>query len=409
MHWELMEQGKVGARGYHIYRTSFESPLVRDGRAARVFPTESRTAHALWIAPDPLPRSDGVPAPTTVQLAATGDHGYARRRHLALPLVERGIGTIALESPYYGIRKPAQQHGAKLARVSDLLLLGRATIEESSLLLEWLRRKGCPRLGIGGLSMGGVHATMVAGLFPAPLALTPLLSPRSAASAYCRGALRHATAWPRLAAEAAGRGEEVRAQLRRAGRASTALRAARFLLDAEAVEEKARQSAGGLTATTTVNCKNLAGGGRCTSGGTTSTPAASPTPATAYSGWLGNVGDLADRLLRRVAWLEDRSQHAAAEALLAQVLEAFTDVARFPQPRCPQAAILVGATEDAYVGQEEVLALQAFLKGSEVRWVPGGHVSSFVLHHAAFRAAIADASDRLDRYCYETAEEVENS
>lgn len=49
-----------------------------------------------------------------------------------------------------------------------------------------------------GLSMGGVHANMVASLYPGPVALTPLLSPRSAAGAYCSGALYHATAWSQV-------------------------------------------------------------------------------------------------------------------------------------------------------------------------------------------------------------------
>ncbi|KAK2077217.1 hypothetical protein QBZ16_004851 [Prototheca wickerhamii] len=376
LRWRERDRGTVGGRGYRVYETTFPSPLVRDERAARAFPKESRDAHALWVAPDPLPGAGSAPAPTTVQLAATGDHGYARRQHLALPLVAQGIGTVALESPYYGARKPARQRGAKLARVSDLLLLGRGTIEEGSLLLEWLRREGCARLGVGGLSMGGVHATMVAGLFPAPLALTPLLSPRSAASAYCRGALWHATAWPSLAAEASDRGEEVREQLMRAGRASRALRAARFLLDAEATETKVRLAA------------DERGSGRA--------QRAAREAVDSKSGWLNNVGALAERLLRRVAWLERRSEHAAAEALLAQVMEAFTDVSRFPQPRCPRAAVLVGATGDAYIDPGEVLQLHAFLQGSELRWVPGGHVSSFVLHQEAFRKAIVDAFGRLD-------------
>ena len=169
----------------------------------------------------------------------------------------QGIATLALESPFYGQRKPHYQQGSKLLHVSDLLLLGRATIEESLLLLHWLgqaagheRLGGCvdgvswaavllllPLLllpayslllslqlptslpavhcalaiatstapchpsapaGVCGLSMGGVHANMVASLYPGPLALTPLLSPRSAAGAYCSGALYHATAWSQV-------------------------------------------------------------------------------------------------------------------------------------------------------------------------------------------------------------------
>lgn len=55
---------------------------------------------------------------------------------------------------------------------------------------------------MSGLSMGGVHASMVASLYPGPLALTPLLAPRSAAAAYCGGALYHATAWDKIVAGA---------------------------------------------------------------------------------------------------------------------------------------------------------------------------------------------------------------
>lgn len=114
-------------------------------------PPESRTAHAMLIAPD----KPAEGAPCVVHLAATGDHGYARRTHLGLPLVQQaslagvllggraadaqlsstdawrpprgavwltppapgrrppssvqGIATLALESPYYGQRKPAYQ------------------------------------------------------------------------------------------------------------------------------------------------------------------------------------------------------------------------------------------------------------------------------------------------------------
>lgn len=50
--------------------------------------------------------------------------------------------------------------------------------------------------------MGGVHACMVTSLYPKPLACVPLLAPRSAAVAFCHGALREATAWQPLLAAA---------------------------------------------------------------------------------------------------------------------------------------------------------------------------------------------------------------
>ena len=49
----------------------------------------------------------------------------------------QGISTLVLESPYYGKRRPPNQQGSRLLRVSDLLVLGRSTIEESLCLLEW--------------------------------------------------------------------------------------------------------------------------------------------------------------------------------------------------------------------------------------------------------------------------------
>ena len=51
-----------------------------------------------------------------------------------------------------------------------------------------------------GFSMGGVHASMVASLYPGQVACTPLLAPRSASGAFCHGALRSATSWAPLAA-----------------------------------------------------------------------------------------------------------------------------------------------------------------------------------------------------------------
>lgn len=58
------------------------------------------------------------------------------------------------------------------------------------------------RLGIAGLSMGGVHACLTASVFPRPLAVAPLLAPHSAAPPYVHGALSHALEWRALAASA---------------------------------------------------------------------------------------------------------------------------------------------------------------------------------------------------------------
>lgn len=53
---------------------------------------------------------------------------------------------MALESPFYGLRRPEGQRGSKLRVVSDLLTLGWATIFESICLLHTMQfNKGFER------------------------------------------------------------------------------------------------------------------------------------------------------------------------------------------------------------------------------------------------------------------------
>jgi pimeloyl-ACP methyl ester carboxylesterase len=125
-------------------------------------------------------------------------------------------------------------------------------------------------------------------------------------------------------------------------------------------------------------------------------PAAAAAAAWRAAGaWLSAQGAAAGGLVRRVRRLEGDDRHAAAVALLEAVLEAYTDVTRFPLPRRPEAAVLVAARDDAYVSPASVEELARHLAGSEVRWVEGGHVSSFILHQPAFREAILDSLGRL--------------
>lgn len=55
-----------------------------------------------------------------------------------------------------------------------------------------------------------------------------------------------------------------------------------------------------------------------------------------------------------------------------------------------------GFQDDGYIPKHSVLELQKAWPGSEVRWVTGGHVSSFILHNDEFRRAIVDGLDRLE-------------
>lgn len=404
--WRRVREGSVGGAGYSVFRAAF--PTLASGPAYDALPPESRTAHVLWIAPHaPAPG-----APTVVHLAATGDHGFARREHLSVPLAARGVGSLALESPFYGVRKPEAQRGAKLRRVSDLLLLGKATIEESLFLLHWLGQRGHERLGVSGLSMGGVHASMVAALYPGPLALAPLLAPRSAAQSYCQGALFHATAWDRLLRDTEGREAEIVAAVRAAAAASELVGAARVREDLLEGRRAAAVAAAKAAEATAMSAAAGAGQAKAEAAAAATGAAAAATEEAArqwhwaaVGKWAGEWSGALEGQLGKLRRLErggggaassaPADRHAAAVALLEAVLETFTDATRFPRPRRPDAAVLVAATEDAYVAPQSVIDLHRHLPGSEIRWIPGGHVSSFLLHQPTFREAIVDSLDRL--------------
>jgi len=86
--------------------------------------------------------------------------------------------------------------------------------------------------GISGFSMGGVHACMVASLYPNPIACVPLLAPRSASVAFCHGALREATAWQPLLAAADEANKDVDATVLQAAQANLVTAAAQRVLQA---------------------------------------------------------------------------------------------------------------------------------------------------------------------------------
>lgn len=74
---------------------------------------------------------------------------------MAKPLLKQGIGSIILENPYYGYRKPLDQVRSCLFNVSDIFVMGGCLILECIALLHWCERLGYGPLGVTGLSMGG--------------------------------------------------------------------------------------------------------------------------------------------------------------------------------------------------------------------------------------------------------------
>ena len=182
--------GEEAADGIRLRQGRFTSPFEAKG-----FPQESRTAYVELV----LPNGGNSRPPICLHFAATGDEGFARRRKaLALPLARRGIGSLILENPYYGKRRPPGQHGKMLRCVSDLILMGSAALTEGRALLAWLHREGYSRSGVSGISMGGHMAALVGALSPDPVAIAPCIAPHSPSAVFLEGILSRYCAWNAL-------------------------------------------------------------------------------------------------------------------------------------------------------------------------------------------------------------------
>ncbi len=186
------------ADGLILRQGCFASPYDGPG-----LPEESRTAYVQWILPD----TAGPDAPVSIHLAATGDEGFARRREaFAKPLARLGVGSMILENPYYGRRRPAGQHSKMLRCVSDLWTMGAATVQEGRSLSRWLREQGHTAQVVCGVSMGGHMAAKVGVLAGHPLGVVAFIAPHSAAAVFAEGLLKRYCAWDALARQS-GDGE----------------------------------------------------------------------------------------------------------------------------------------------------------------------------------------------------------
>jgi hypothetical protein len=189
------------APGAVLQAGSFASPFTGAG-----FPEASRTAYVERI----LPRGADARTPVCVHFAATGDEGFERRRRtLALPLAREGIGSLLLENPFYGRRRPPDQHGKMLNRFSDLWAMGGATVLEGRALVRWLGEAGCERIGVSGVSMGGGMAAQVGVLAERPVAIASFITPNSASAVFTEGVLKHYLAWDVLNRQLDGRGPAI--------------------------------------------------------------------------------------------------------------------------------------------------------------------------------------------------------
>lgn len=195
--------GRVrSVRGGDVRMATFESP------APTPMPTECRTARVqIWT---PTRHASGA---MCILLASTADEGFRLRESFARRLLAEGIGSIILENPYYGSRRPRGQRGPILRTVLDQFAMNTATVDEARALLGWIRDAGhLP--GVTGYSQGGFMGAFAGALVDFPAVVVPRAAGTHAAPVLTEWALHRAVHWPSLARES-GSVAAARAELAR--------------------------------------------------------------------------------------------------------------------------------------------------------------------------------------------------
>lgn len=96
------------------------------------------------------------------------------------------------------------------------------------------------------------------------------------------------------------------------------------------------------------------------------------------------------RLLRWDILERELGDDYSARDTLEALYESFS-LARLPQPRDLDLAILVGASRDGIIAPHDVTALARLWQGVEVRWMRGGHISALAIDPQVIGNALLDA------------------
>jgi len=331
----LTKEGKED--GCVVIDGEFESPM--SSILPGLLPPESRMAKFQAVLPE---KWEGGERPLVFHFAGTGDHFFWRRKtFMAKPLIkERSIGSIILESPYYGLRKPKEQLRSSLHYVSDLFVMGATLILESQALFRWAEMQGFGPLCSHGISMGGHMASLAASAWSKPICLVPCLAWTTASVTFCQGVMADAINWRQLCTQYEGNTEY------------------RKVWDYVESPEFSKDSAD-------VKENFLA------------------------DSFLSASSKLPLKYFRRFN-TEDRT-NIEAFIFMRGLMDECTHMANYSMPVDPQLIEIVAAKYDAYQPRRGVRPLNELWPGSNIRYVENGHVSSYLFHQNIFRDAIYDS------------------
>ncbi|KAH3832402.1 hypothetical protein DPMN_105688, partial [Dreissena polymorpha] len=387
--------------------------------------------------------------PMCLHMGGTGDHGFGRRRRMmAKPLLkEHGIGSVILENPYYGCRKPKDQFRSSLHHVTDLFVMGAGLIMESSILLNWLDRQGYGPLGATGVSMGGYMASLGACSWHKPVSLIPCMAGSTASGVFTHGVLSTAIPWRILEKQYQDtemfrqeivdliespepywtsrrsmyqEGKDFIHKMEKNGPADNTNQSKMKTLTPQTYQDLNTQGSSVKhsnspdsavqTLTHSVNsssCDSIPvhNSGKLSSGSFSNKTlktegGSSETSAKSSPSFVGRVNNVIQSLPEYLNVY--RGKDDAAEKMKNQleldckhfmkgVMDECTHISNFSRPLDPELVIVVLAEDDQYVPHSGYMKHEEVWPGAKVRTVPGGHIMGFLGKREIFRQAIADS------------------
>ncbi|XP_065363527.1 protein ABHD18 [Calliphora vicina] len=343
-----------------------------------IVPKAAQTAHFQVVLPN---KWKDRHHPMCIHLAGTGDHFFWRRRNLiAKPLLRDGnIGSIILENPFYGSRKPDNQVRSNLHNVSDIFVMGGCLILECLVLLHWCERNGFGPLGITGLSMGGHMASLAATNWPKPLVLVPCLSWSTAATVFTTGVMSQSINWDML-----------ETQYYSDGKYSERLsKMVTVIDDAFMAGQKFIRNFNQSLIELEKDIKNSK---------INKLPGPDDVIEDKHSLTrlmnfiLPNKSKENKINITKINWWERE-----ALQFMRGMMDECTHLKNFSVPKDTSLIIAVCAKDDAYVPREGCTGLEDIWPGVEVRYLDAGHVSAYVLHQKLFRSCIIEAFERAKK------------
>jgi dienelactone hydrolase len=155
---------RLDARGYSVSAVRFPSAVVSPD-------PENNTVHAEYFLPREARESDHRPSVIVLHILGAD---FALSRYVAARLADRGVAALFVKLPYYGERRPAGEAGGKkkflsedVGRSIESMRQGVLDVRRAAAWLGSRPELDPGKIGVTGISLGGIVASLAAAIDPA--------------------------------------------------------------------------------------------------------------------------------------------------------------------------------------------------------------------------------------------------